>query len=122
MEFFIDLAGRSRKVKKENVALAVEQVGYIYVEVADQRDDARSNIDRTVIVSLRPRLPSKLAVAALGYKLADLKANRIVVAAGPDRAQCSIFTDDVLAMRSIAAAADGRESFTPFTSLVDHNT
>lgn len=107
MEFFIDLGGRSLKVGKLDISVAIKQVGYIYVDTIDRADPARSAIDRTAIVSLYPGLTSELALASLGYKLADLGADRIVVVSGSDPMQCPIFTDDVPAMKRIVAIARG---------------
>lgn len=110
MQFFIDLGGHARRTGKQDVLFAVRRIGYIYVDAIDRHDDARSAINRTVIVSLTPGLPSELALAALGYLLADLEADRIVVVAVAEPMQCSIFTDGLLAMRRIGAIVGGERN------------
>jgi hypothetical protein len=109
MAFFIDLGGRTRQIRNQDIAIAVRKIGYIYVDVVERTHRARSESERTVIVSLSPRLSSDLAIAALGYKLADLGADRIVVVTGAEPVECSVVTDDLSAMRRIAAVAKGRE-------------
>jgi len=114
MAFFIDLGGRARRVGSRDIAIAVRKIGYIYIDVLDRTDHARPVSERTVIVSLSPRLPSDLALAALGYKLADLDADRLVVVTGAEPTQCSVFTDDLSAMRRIVSVARGQETSATF--------
>jgi hypothetical protein len=107
MEYFIDLAGRSRKVRRRNVAAAVAEVGYVHIRTRDVVQRDRSTVDRTVIVTLRPQLPSELTLAATGYKLSDLDPDRIVVVADSASPECWVFDDVLPAMRRIAAIASG---------------
>ena len=107
MEWFIDLAGRSRKVGRRNVAEAVVEVGFVHIRIRDIVQCDQLSIDRTVIVTLRPQLPSELTLAATGYKLSDLDPDRIVVVAESASPECWVFDDVLPAMRRIAAIASG---------------
>lgn len=107
MEFFIDLAGRARQIGKRNIATAVAEVGYVHMQAIDRGPDPiRSTADRTVIVAFKPQLLSRLTLAALGYKLADLEPTRIVVLEETNPPKCRVFENGMLAMRCIAAAAN----------------
>lgn len=108
VEFLIDLLGRSRKVGKRNVAIAVAKVGYVHVRVPErQMEDQRRN-SRTVIVTLQPQLVTQPAIAALGYKLADLDPERTIVVAELAVPQSWVFPAHMPALRMIAMlASDG---------------
>ena len=64
-------------------------------------------IERTVIITFQPRAVSELALAAIGYKFADLDPERIIVVAECATPQCLVFADGLLAVRKIAALARG---------------
>jgi hypothetical protein len=102
VEFFIDLSGRSRKIGKRNVALAVSQVGYVYLRSIDRTVTERSVVDRTAIFTFRPEKISQLTLAAAGYQLAELKPERTVVVAELPKPQCWVFAGYMSALKMIA--------------------
>lgn len=105
MEFFIDLAGRSRKVGQLSVAIAVSKIGYIHVRLIERTLAGRATTDRTVIVNVQPYLVSELALAAFGYKLADLNPERTVVVVEGPNPGCWVVSDQTSALRLMANLA-----------------
>jgi hypothetical protein len=101
-EFFIDLQGRFRGVGNRNIALAVTDVGYVHVGVIDRMAPNEDLSDRAVIVRLQPQRISQLALAALGYHLADLDPTLIIVVADLPMPLCKSFTGYLTAMKMIA--------------------
>jgi hypothetical protein len=106
VEFLIDPAGRSRKAGRRNIAAAVTQSGCVYLRSIDH-PPSRDVDDRTVIVTLQPALLSDAAIVSTANKLADLCPNRVVLLAEGSKAQCFVFSDSVLAVRTINTLANG---------------
>ena len=101
MEFLIDLAGRSLPIGRRNIAAAVGKAGFVHIR----------SVDRTVIITLEPRLVSQLALAATCYKVADLGPERTIVVAGVARPKYSVFLGYIAALSTLGwlvagAAAD----------------
>jgi hypothetical protein len=112
VEFLVDLTGRSIKVGKRNVAVAVAKLGYIHIRLTD----------RTVIITLKPRLVHPLTVAAAGYEISDLEPERTIVLAGIENQECWIFTGYMSALRKMASFSSDVDqtgsSAEPLISLV----
>jgi hypothetical protein len=95
VERLIDLTGRASRVGKRNVAVAIAKLGYIHIRA----------IDRTVIVTLKPRLVHPLTVAAAAYEIADLDPERSIVVADVKYQRCWVFAEYMPAIRKIASLA-----------------
>ena len=106
VEFLIDPAGRSRRSGRRNIAAAVAQTGCVYVRLIEQ-PTCRGPTDRTVTVTFRPSLLSDAAIVSTGNKLADLDPDRVVLIAEGLNTQCFVFSDSVLALRTINVLASG---------------
>lgn len=108
VEFLIDPAGRSHRGGKRSIAAAVTRAGCVCVQSIDHLTD-RGTDDRTVIVTFQPRLLSDAAIITTGNKLAALRPDRIVLLAEGANTQCLVFSDSVLALRTINALASANE-------------
>jgi hypothetical protein len=106
VEFLIDPAGRSRRGGRRNIAAAVTQTGCVYLRSIDYPTSCGTD-DRTVIVTLQPALVSDAAIVSTANKLAGLCPDRVVLIAEGSSAQCFVFSDSVLAVRTINALANG---------------
>ena len=106
MEILIDLAGRSLKVGRRNVAVAVSKVGFIHVR----------STGPTAIISLQPQLASEVTIAAAAYIIADLNPQRTIVAAWLSNPRCWVFSGYALAVRKIAALRHGLGDIDGYTS------
>jgi hypothetical protein len=120
VDFFIDLGGRSRKVGQRNVPIAVSKVGYIYLRTVERPFGQQNSKGRTVIITFAPRLVSELAIAALGYKLADLEPERTVVVAEGPRPRCRVFADAISALRLVGALAGGTDNAWSTNNAEEH--
>ena len=108
MEFLIDLLGRSRKVGKRNAAVAIAKVGYVHVRLTEHQMGDQRGTCQTVIVTLQPQLVTQPAIAALGYKLADLDPERTIVVAELAVPRSWVFPAHMPALRMIAMLASDR--------------
>jgi hypothetical protein len=108
VEFLIDLLGRSRKVGKRNAAVAIAKVGYVHVRLTEHQMGDQRGTCQTVIVTLQPQLVTQPAIAALGYKLADLGPERTIVLAELAVPQSWVFPAHMPALRMIAMLASDR--------------
>jgi hypothetical protein len=106
VEFLIDGAGRSRKVGDRNAAAAISKAGHVHISAID-RPAPESVFDRTVVVTLQPRLLCELTIAGLGNKLAALRPDRIVIVADLQRPECWVFSNCLVALRKVTALARG---------------
>jgi hypothetical protein len=103
VELLIDLAGRSLKIGKRNVAVAISKLGYIHIQSIEHPVPFRATPNRTVIVTLQPWLLSKLAIVAAAFSIADLSPERTIVVAEFAKRECWISTGYMPAIRRIAA-------------------
>ena len=103
MNILVDLGGRSVKAGKRNISVAISKLGYINIRAIDCPPRGGVGIDRTVIVTLQPRLSSELAVAAVGYEIADLRPERTIVIADFANPQCWVFSGYLPAIAKLAA-------------------
>jgi hypothetical protein len=114
VEFLIDLAGRSSPAGKRNVAVAVAKAGFVHIR----------SIERTVIITLEPRLVSQLTLATACYKVADLSPERTVLVAGVTHPECWVFPGYIPALSTLGWLVDGtghaetRGSIDPVEHLV----
>jgi hypothetical protein len=111
VEFLIDLSGRSRAVGKRDVAIAVSKVGYVHLRTVD-----RADTQRTAIVNFQPRLVSERALAALGYKLANLDPDRTVVVSEFPSPGCWTFRGYMPALKMVGRLVSGAEDIADFSS------
>jgi hypothetical protein len=95
VELLIDLTGQSLRVGKRNVHAAVSKLGYIHIR----------SIERTVIVTLKPRLVHPLTVAAAAYEISDLNPERTIVVAAVEHQECWVFPGYMSALRKMASLA-----------------
>jgi hypothetical protein len=121
VNILIDLGGRSVKAGSRNIAVAISKLGYIHLRAIDCPLRGGAGLDRTVIVTLQPRLSSELAVVAVGYEIADLKPERTIVIADFANPQCWVFSGYLPAIAKLAALVcdrTGREVSSPTNAPV----
>jgi hypothetical protein len=115
VEFLIDIRGCvRRRIANLKIAAVVEQGGSVHIQAIDRPVADQACIDRTVIVTLHPRLMSCAAVVTLGNQLAELEPQRIVVVATTSStAKSWIFSNALSALRMVIALCEGRADAAP---------
>jgi hypothetical protein len=106
MELLIDLAGRSLKVRKRNVAMAISKLGYIHIQSIDHPAPGHGTPNRTVIVTLQPWLLSKITMVAAAFAIADLSPECTIVVAEFAKRECWVSPGYMPALRRIATLID----------------
>lgn len=97
MEVLVDVAGRSQRIGKRDVATAILKLGFVHIR----------SINRTAIITLAPRLVQPVTLAATAYKVADLDPERTIVVATAENEQCWAFSGYMLAIGKMMSLVGG---------------